>query len=92
MSELADKVVLTPSGLTRLVERLEKEGLVRRERTEEDRRGSYTVLTREGKRAFLQAWPTYEQGIRKYFIEGLTEDECRTIGQGLARIDQASRS
>jgi DNA-binding MarR family transcriptional regulator len=92
MTELADKVVLTPSGLTRLVERLEKEGLVRRERTEEDRRGSYTVLTREGKRAFLQAWPTYEQGIRQYFIELLTEDECKTIGEGLSRIYQASRS
>ncbi|OPH62076.1 hypothetical protein BC351_02225 [Paenibacillus ferrarius] len=55
MSELADKVVLTPSVITRLVERLEKEGYVRRERTEEDRRGSYAVLTREGKRAFLKA-------------------------------------
>lgn len=92
MSELADKVVLTPSGLTRLVEKLEKQGLVRRERTEEDRRGAYTVLTREGKRAFLQAWPTYEQGIRKYFIEVLTEDECRTMGEGLTKIYQSSRS
>ncbi len=91
MTELADKVVLTPSGLTRLVERLEKEGLVRRERTEEDRRGSYTVLTREGKRAFLKAWPTYEQGIREYFIQVLTEEECRIIGDGLSRIYQSSR-
>lgn len=91
MSELADKVVLTPSGVTRLVERLEKEGLVRRERTDEDRRGAYAVLTREGKRAFLQAWPTYAQGIQAYFINMLNEDECRVIGSCLSRIYEANR-
>jgi DNA-binding MarR family transcriptional regulator len=92
MTELADKVVLTPSGITRLVEKLEKEGLVRRERTEEDRRGAYTVLTREGKRAFLKAWPTYEQGIQQYFVSQLSEDECRIVGDGLNRIARSSRS
>ncbi|MEC0231695.1 MarR family winged helix-turn-helix transcriptional regulator [Paenibacillus alba] len=92
MSELADKVVLTPSGITRLVERLEKEGYVRRERTEEDRRGSYAVLTREGKRAFLKAWPIYEQGILSYFIRHLEEDELRIIQKGLARIHTESTS
>ena len=91
MSELADKVVLTPSGVTRLVERLEKEGLVRRERTDEDRRGAYAVLTREGKRAFLQAWPTYAEGIQAYFLNLLNEDERRVIGECLSRIDQANR-
>jgi DNA-binding MarR family transcriptional regulator len=90
MSELAEKVVLTPSGLTRLVERLEKEGLVQRERTQEDRRGSYAVITREGKRAFLKAWPTYEQGIHAYFISMLDEEERRVIEKGLARIYQAN--
>ncbi len=90
MSELAEKVVLTPSGLTRVVERLEKEGLVQRERTQEDRRGSYAVITRESKRAFLQAWPTYEQGIYAFFISMLDEEECRVIEKGLARIYEAN--
>ncbi|MED4755405.1 MarR family winged helix-turn-helix transcriptional regulator [Brevibacillus choshinensis] len=90
MSELAEKVVLTPSGLTRVVERLEKEGLVRRERTQEDRRGSYAVMTREGKRAFLKAWPTYEQGIYEYFISMLDEEERCVIEKGLARIYEAN--
>jgi hypothetical protein len=63
MSELADRVVLTPSG-----------------------------LTLEGKRAFLQAWPIYEQGILNYFIELLTEEECRALGKGLSKIHEAHRS
>lgn len=86
MSELSEKTVLTPSGITRLVERLEKHGLVRRERTEEDRRGYYAVLTREGKRAFLRAWPTYQHGIYSYFVSLLHDDEQKMIRSAFERI------
>ena len=48
MSELAERVLLSRSGLTRLVDRLEREGLVRREPCEDDARGLYTVLTDAG--------------------------------------------
>lgn len=86
MSELAKRVVITRSGLTRVVERLEQEGLVTRERTDEDRRGAYAVLTRAGKRAFLSTWPVYAQGIFTYFISQLDEEERQVIKRGLQRI------
>lgn len=88
MSELAKKTILTPSGVTRLVERLEREGYVCRKRTEEDLRGSYAVLTRKGKRAFLQAWTTYEQGIYSYFANRLNEEEQKVIRQAFERIEK----
>lgn len=86
MSELADKTVLTRSGITRLVARLESEGYVQRERTEEDRRGAYAVLTREGKRAFLAGWPVYAEGIRSYFLDRLDEDERAFLKRVLEKI------
>jgi DNA-binding MarR family transcriptional regulator len=86
MTELANKVVLTRSGLTRVVERLEREGFVKRERTEEDRRGAFAVLTREGKKAFLATWPTYAEGIADYFISVLDEEERDAIERGLSKV------
>ncbi|UUZ86105.1 MarR family winged helix-turn-helix transcriptional regulator [Paenibacillus sp. P26] len=86
MSELAGKVVITRSGLTRVIERLEREGYVRRERTDEDRRGAFAVLTREGKRAFLETWPAYAEGIYSYFASVLSEEERRAIEKGLSKV------
>jgi len=54
MQALADSVVLSRSGLTRLVDRMEKAGLVGREHSSEDRRGYYAVITSEGRRVFQQ--------------------------------------
>ncbi|MEW9699796.1 MarR family winged helix-turn-helix transcriptional regulator [Paenibacillus sp. SI8] len=89
MTDLAKKVVVTRSGLTRVVERLEREGLVERERTEEDRRGSFAVLTREGKKAFLTTWPTYADGISNYFLSVLDEEERKAIEKGLTKVFRA---
>lgn len=89
MGELKERTVLTASGITRLVERLEQQGLVRRERTEEDRRSTYAVLTREGKRAFLKAWPTYERGIDAYFVSLLGDGEQRVIRSAFERMLEA---
>src|SRR5689334_5190797 len=56
MHELASSVVLSRSGLTRLVDRLEKEGYLTRERDSEDRRGAYAVITANGRDALRHAW------------------------------------
>lgn len=78
MSELAGAALASPSGTTRLVERLEREGLVERVRCEEDQRGYYAVLTDAGTRAFRQARPTHLDGVRKLFLEALSErDQAR---------------
>ena len=57
MQELAQSVLLSKSGLTRLIDRMETEGLVRRERCPSDRRGAFAVLTPEGRSAFRRAAP-----------------------------------
>src|SRR5215813_4990601 len=62
MHELAERVVLSRSGLTRLVDRLEAEGYLTRDPCKTDRRGAYAVLTEQGREALRHAWPVYAQG------------------------------
>ena len=91
MHELAQAVVLSRSGLTRLVDRLEQEGLLRRERTGSDRRATFAVLTLKGFRAFRHAWPIYAQGIMHHFVQHLTEQELSLLSQMLERVLTAGR-
>lgn len=91
MHELARQVVLSRSGLSRLVDRLEKEGLLGRERTSTDRRGAYAVLTEKGVEAMRRAWPVYASGINQHFAAHLSEEEMTTLVIALERIDQAAR-
>lgn len=86
MAELAERVVLSRSGLTRLVDRLEKEGYLIRESTKEDRRGTEAVLTEKGVRALKEAWPVYARGIREDFAAFLSEEEAIVIAKALERI------
>lgn len=86
MHELAQAVVLSRSGLTRLVDRLEQEGLLRRERNGADRRATYAVLTLKGFRAFRGAWPIYARGIITHFIRYLTEEELSMLTGMLERV------
>lgn len=92
LNELARAVVLSRSGLTRLVDRLEKAGFVRREPCPNDRRGAYAVLTPEGRAAQRRAWPTYARGIVVHFARHLSEEESTVMATALARVDAATRS
>lgn len=91
MSELADHVVLSRSNLTRLVDRLEEAGLVARERSAEDRRGAYAVITPEGRELRRRMWPVYEAGIRELFDAPLATAEARAMGNGFRRLLEAAR-
>ncbi len=91
MHELAQAVVLSRSGLTRLVDRLEQEGLLRRDRSGPDRRATYAVLTLKGFRAFRSAWPIYAQGIARHFARYLTDEELYMLTEALTRVLAASR-
>jgi DNA-binding MarR family transcriptional regulator len=91
MSDLASRVVLSRSTLTHLVERLETQGLVRRERSDQDRRGAYAVLTDAGHAALRRAWPIYAQGIAEHFARHLHPDEVGSMTEALARILAALR-
>ena len=90
MHELSERVVLSRSGLTRLVDRLEAEGFLRRDRSGTDRRGAYAVITEQGIAALRHAWPIYAKGIAQYFAHWLTEEEARLFESALERIVQAS--
>ncbi len=91
MHELADRVVLSRSGLTRLVDRLEGQGLLSRERCGSDRRGAYAVLTSEGREALRRAWPVYARGIQEHFAALLTDSEVAVVTEALGRVDAGAR-
>jgi DNA-binding MarR family transcriptional regulator len=91
LHELASRVVLSRSTLTRVVDRLESAGLLRRERVATDRRGAYAVLTEKGQAALRTAWPIYERGIEEHFARHLEDDEVRVLTAALGRVDTAAR-
>jgi DNA-binding MarR family transcriptional regulator len=86
LSELADSVVLSRSGLTRMVDRLEKAGLLRREDCSTDRRGAFAVLTREGAAALRRTWPEYARAIEKYFARFIPPDEASVVAEALGKV------
>jgi DNA-binding MarR family transcriptional regulator len=88
MSELADQVMLSPSGLTRLVDRLVAEVLVRREQAEQDGRGFYAVLTDEGYERLREASGTHLRGIREYVMSRYTDEDLRALAAYLSRLDR----
>ena len=91
LHELARAVVLSRSGLTRLVDRLEAAGLLRREPCADDRRGAFAVLTPEGRAAQLRAWPVYSRAIAEHFARHLADEEARTLTEVLERVFAAAR-
>jgi DNA-binding MarR family transcriptional regulator len=86
MTELADRVLLSRSGMTRLVDRLEREGLVVREACPNDARGMFTVLTDEGAQRLRKASKTHLRGIDEYAISKLSPDELEVFGKTLAKL------
>ena len=89
MSELAEAVVLTRSGLTRLVDRLERRGLVERRRCPRDARGFLAALTDEGLRRFQEARPAHVEGVRRLFLDRLVPDELEQLAAIWERLEGA---
>ena len=81
MTELCDNVVLSASGVSRLVDRLEKDGYVRRERCTYDGRGFFAVLTPTGARKLQVARATHLAGVRRLFLERLQPDDLVRLAQ-----------
>jgi DNA-binding MarR family transcriptional regulator len=86
MTELAEAVVLSPSGLTRLVERLERDGLVARVKSADDARGAYATLTDRGRARLRKATRTHLTGIRQHFLSQLTPQELHILGDIWQRL------
>jgi DNA-binding MarR family transcriptional regulator len=80
MSSLASSVLLSRSGLTRLVDRLERQGLLTRVRCESDARGLFAEITPEGRELFAEARTTHLDGVRRLFLDRFSREELRTLG------------
>ncbi len=86
MSELADRLLLSRSGATRLIDRLERQGMVERISCEGDRRGQWAVLTREGRRRLREASPTHLRGVSRHFLDVIPPEERRQLSRILGRL------
>ncbi len=86
MAQLADRVLLSRSGLTRLVERLEAAGLVRREVCASDARGYFAVITDQGASRLRQAARSHLDSVQRHFAELLTAEELECINSSLERV------
>jgi DNA-binding MarR family transcriptional regulator len=88
MSELGERVVLSRSRVSRVVDELAGEGLVTRQANPADARSAYAVLSAAGEKRFHEAAPVYLSGIEQGFAAGLSEAELRTITAALQRVRQ----
>jgi MarR family transcriptional regulator, 2-MHQ and catechol-resistance regulon repressor len=86
MSELAAQTLLTPSGLTRSVDRLEHSGMVIRESCPEDRRGAFAVLTEQGQEVMARAIPSHVAHIDEVLTGILTPEEEHTLTALLRKL------
>jgi DNA-binding MarR family transcriptional regulator len=91
MNELAQEVVLSRTGLVRLVDRIEAAGLLKREPVPEDGRGSYAVITKDGAATLRRMWPIYRRHIQQDFLDPLGGDAGR-LGTALERIAENGRA
>ena len=86
MLDLAGSVVLSPSGLTRLIDRMEKAGYVTRERTAADRRGAYAVITPQGVAELDRVWPLHLAGIQTYVGTNVHDEDIPLLYRALYRV------
>jgi DNA-binding MarR family transcriptional regulator len=89
MSEIADRVLLSRSGLTRLVDRLEQLGLVSRCGVETDGRGAYAQLTEAGLDQARTARRTHLEGVRTFFLDHLNADDHEALAAIWDRLDRS---
>jgi DNA-binding MarR family transcriptional regulator len=90
MQELADRVTLSRSRVSRVVDDLVRVGLVAREPDPSDGRASFAVLTPVGRTALRKAAPVYLRGIETHFLAHLSPDERATIERALQRVVDAA--
>lgn len=89
MSELAERVLLSRSGLTRLVDRLASDGLLTRESCATDHRVTYATLTDAGYDRLKKAAPTHLRGVREHMVDVLTPQELKVLAAALGRVAAA---
>ena len=91
MHELEEVSVFTRSGLTRLVDRVEEAGFVRRERSAEDRRGVYVAITQTGIDKINEVWPDHVVSIQKHFGQYLDRKDAEALQTATEKILSVGR-
>jgi DNA-binding MarR family transcriptional regulator len=91
MNELAERVLYSKSGFTRVVDRLEEAGLVRRVRPEDDRRSILVVLTDEGRATLEHARRYHRHGIEQHFSGHLSDTDVKTLTRALEKLSTHAR-
>jgi len=86
MTDLAEAVIFSKSGITRLVDRLEKDGLIERQSCPSDRRRVHAALTDKGLAERERAWPAYQQAIAELFAAHMSEKEAAEVARVLGRM------
>jgi len=90
MSELAERLVLSRSGVTRLIDRLSAEQLVERGSCDTDRRGAWAILTDAGYGRLRDASPTHLRGVGEHFLDRIPADELESMRKTLERVLEPS--
>jgi DNA-binding MarR family transcriptional regulator len=86
MSDLASRVVLSPSGVTRAVDQLERKGLVGRWVFEGDKRGHLATITAEGRILLRRATKVHLEGLREHFLNHLSRTELEHLATALEAV------
>jgi DNA-binding MarR family transcriptional regulator len=86
MGDLAQRVLLTPAGLSGLVDRLERAKLVERRPCDGDARGTYAVVTGEGRRRLERAHPTHRDAVRSRYTGRFADAELDLVGRVWERV------
>jgi DNA-binding MarR family transcriptional regulator len=86
MSSLADAVLLSRSGLSRLVTRLESQGLIERADCPSDARGAFAAITEAGRARLAEARATHRAGVRSRFLDRLSERDQRQLARAWSRL------
>lgn len=87
MSDLARQRLMSTGGFTRLADRLERRGLIARQRSADDGRGFVAVLTHDGRTLLRNAWKRQHADLRSVFFDRLDDDDLRDLARIWARLD-----
>jgi DNA-binding MarR family transcriptional regulator len=91
MAELAEGLTVSRGGLTKLADRLEGAGLLRREAADDDGRGVYAIITGAGEEMLRRMWDVYSRVLRETLVDAMDAGEAGTIAAGLERTLRRAR-
>lgn len=92
ISEISARTVLSLSGVSRLVDRLVRDGLVEKQPCPADRRGANAVLTEKGWDLLVQAAPRHVDGVREHLVDLLTDAQFAALGSACALVAEHLQS